>query len=459
MIDCDRNRRLGSKAKTFEQFEAEAREIHGDKFDYSDFVYVNNKTVGKIHCNKCGYEFKMTPINHIWQRQGCPKCGHKLKLTNELFKEWAREKHGDKYIYDEVEIVDSNTLVKIICPIHGIFEQTPHKHLNGHGCRKCAKSEPISFNEFVERANKKHNSKYTYHEEDYVGFDKDTRITCPIHGDFIQNAKAHSLGNGCQKCANERRNINKKISFEEFKRRAIETHGDKYAYDKESYVDYSTDMNILCKKHGWFKQKPYKHVKGQNCKYCAREQQSKRQRLTHSQYIERNKAVHGDKYIYKGEYKGQDIETEIICPIHGSFLQKPIKHWQGQGCPKCNQSHLEREVEMMLKETMEDFKYQATKADLNFLGMMSIDFYLPKYNLAIECQGIQHFEDSGMLKSENVVKRDSLKYKLCEDNNVKLIYFTNLKDKIENNHFYTDKTYFTDMNELKKYVNNYETTH
>lgn len=47
--------------------------------------------------------------------------------------------HGNKYIYDEVLFVKEINKVKIICPKHGIFEQTPNKHLNGRGCEKCAR--------------------------------------------------------------------------------------------------------------------------------------------------------------------------------------------------------------------------------------------------------------------------------------------------------------------------------
>lgn len=47
--------------------------------------------------------------------------------------------HGNKYDYSLVEYVNNNTKVKIICPIHGIFEQIPSSHFK-HGCKKCADS-------------------------------------------------------------------------------------------------------------------------------------------------------------------------------------------------------------------------------------------------------------------------------------------------------------------------------
>ena len=61
------------------------------------------------------------------------------KITQEEFIEKARKVHGDKYDYSKVEYVNSNTKVRIICPIHGEFLQTPCNHLNGQTCYKCSR--------------------------------------------------------------------------------------------------------------------------------------------------------------------------------------------------------------------------------------------------------------------------------------------------------------------------------
>ena len=74
---------------------------------------------------------------------GCPLCApdkiSKTKtLTKEDFIERAKRVHGEKYNYELVDYVNSQTKVKIICPIHGLFEQIPNNHLKGCGCPKCA---------------------------------------------------------------------------------------------------------------------------------------------------------------------------------------------------------------------------------------------------------------------------------------------------------------------------------
>lgn len=96
----------------------------------------------------------------------------------------------------------------------------------------------------------------------------------------------------------------------------------------------------------------------------------------------------------------------------------------------------------------------------DWLGKMSLDFYLPNYNIAIECQGIQHFipvdyANKGNEWSEQnlneIIKRDIKKYSLCKKNTIKLIYFIKDKNyisKIKENAIYNkDNTFFT-LNKL-----------
>ena len=56
-------------------------------------------------------------------------------------------------------------------------------------------------------------------------------------------------------------------------------------------------------------------------------------------FIERAKAVHGDKYDYsKVEYINMHHKVLIICPVHGLFEQLPQPHLKGQGCPECGKT-------------------------------------------------------------------------------------------------------------------------
>lgn len=98
-----------------------------------------------------------------------------------------------------------------------------------------------------------------------------------------------------------------------------------------------------------------------------------------------------------------------------------------------------------------------------WLGRQSLDFYLPKYNIAIECQGRQHFETVAFFGGKNGysyrLKRDLLKYNKCLSNKVKLMYYIpeSLVEEVINNkkynNIYNSENVFSDLTEFnEKYL-------
>lgn len=139
--------------KTLEQFIKDAREIHGDKYDYSKVEYTNCDTKVCIICPVHG-EFWQTPNKHL-SGQGCKKCGNEKSsksqsFTTEEFIKRAKEVHGDKYDYSKVEYKAYDKEVCIICPVHGEFWQTPDSHIQGSNCRRCSKQLSKNENEIYE---------------------------------------------------------------------------------------------------------------------------------------------------------------------------------------------------------------------------------------------------------------------------------------------------------------------
>ena len=121
------------------------------------------------------------------------------------------------------------------------------------------------------------------------------------------------------------------MTKEEFIQKAKSVHGDKYDYSKVEYVSAHTKVCIICPKHGEFWQTPNSHLNGSGCPKC----QGKK--LTKDDFIQKAKAIHGDKYDYsKVEYINNNTPVCIICPEHGEFWQKPNLHLNGSGCPKCS---------------------------------------------------------------------------------------------------------------------------
>ena len=195
------------------------------------------------------------------------------RLTLEEFVKRATCLHNGKYDYSKVEYVNSSTKVCIVCPKHGEFWQTPNKHLQGRGCPKCAQIErnrkkAFTQEEFEKRANAVHNSKYTYNN-DYVNDSTKIRITCPIHGDFYQLPNHHIRGQGCPKCAIDRNTDRQRATYDDFVNMANSIHNGKYDYHKSIYVNYKTDLCIICPEHGEFWQSPDSHLHGHGCPKCG----------------------------------------------------------------------------------------------------------------------------------------------------------------------------------------------
>lgn len=294
---------------------------------------------------------------------------------------------------------------------------------------------------FKRLATKKHNDFYSYDKSVFTKSSVPLIITCPIHGDFKQTPNAHLCGKGCKQCGIDKRTNVLKSTREEIIAKCIEIHGNKYDYSKAIYNKYNTPFEIICPEHGSFWQTPSNHInKKQECPDCKGNK-----KLDKETIIEKARKVHGDLYDYsKVDANGVNNYTTFICPKHGEFKQTPGNHiYRKQGCPYCNTSHLERDVESLLKyECIEYTKQQR----FDWLGRQSLDFYLPNYNIAIECQGEQHFKPYKFLGGEEKLKlissRDIAKFNKCTENGVKILY---IKSKyccnIDFSNIYKQNTY------------------
>jgi len=161
-------------------------------------------------------------------------------------------------------------------------------------------------------------------------------IICKIHGEFEQIASSHLTGAGCNKCAILKNANNMKSNNDEFIRKAIEIHKNKYDYSKVKYINNRTKVIILCKEHGEFEQIPNSHLLGIGCKKCGIVKNANNTRSNNKEFIKKSIVTHGNKYDYsKVDYIKHDLKVNIICKIHGDFEQAPSKHLYGQGCPKC----------------------------------------------------------------------------------------------------------------------------
>ena len=156
--------------------------------------------------------------------------------------------------------------VCIICPEHGEFWQNPTNHISKHqkcGCPECGKTKSKTTEQFIQESIEIHGNKFEYSKVNYVNSMTKVCIICPEHGEFKIRPDSHLRSKkGCPIC-------NKKKIFLE---KARQIHGNKYDYSKINYIDYYTNILIICPEHGEFYQKPVNHINGVGCIKCYNEQ-------------------------------------------------------------------------------------------------------------------------------------------------------------------------------------------
>jgi len=420
---------MGKKLTKIEFIE-KSKIIHNDKYDYSLVEYINSKVKVKIICKKHGI-FEQTPESHLSGRN-CKFCvNNNILSTTEEFIEKCIKKHGNEYCYDEVNYLNNETKVKIICKKHGIFEQTPNSHLKGNGCPTCYGNIKLTTEKFTERANLIHNNKYDYSLVEYINNKTKVKIICKEHGIFIQKPINHIIQNqGCPLCYG-----NIKLTTEEFINSANEIHNNKYNYSLVEYKNNSTKVKISCKEHGIFEQRPNDHIsKKQGCPNCINNKKK-----TNEEFIDIVNKIHNYKYDYSlVEYINATTKVKIICPIHGIFEQIPSSHLNSHGCPNCCESKGEEKIKSFLNEKNILFETQKSFEDCKNILNLRFDIYLPHYCVCIEFDGEQHFkivENWGGVKSLNYIQNnDNIKNEYCKKNNIKLYrirYDENINERME----------------------------
>ena len=367
---------------TNDNFVKRAKEIHGNKYDYSQTNYTDSRIKVSIICKDCGTMFWQLPHNHLSGR-GCPNCGYKkisvkVSKPKEQFLLDCKRILGDGYSYDKTKYIGSNEKVCITCKSHGDFWKFPQQVYNGSGCPVCKKEQRQEKNKnvFLKKAKEIHKNKYSYGNAIYVNSNTKIEVTCPKHGGFWVKPNAHLNGVGCRLCFEERRGKGKIIPYQDFIRDASIIHKNKYSY---KLINYNT-------------------------------------------YIDTHHKV------------------PIICPEHGVFLQTPHLHKSGGGCPHCPPSTIsigEQRVSEVLKKYNIDFIPQFRFQNDNLFcrnRYFVVDFYLQKYNTVIEYNGQQHFHRSGYFGGDEKLKRTqdrdwSLRL-YCKEHKIKLVEipYTELKN-------------------------------
>jgi len=355
---------------------------HNDFFDYSkvEFTVLSKNII--IICPIHG-EFSQRATLHL-KGVSCKKCT--CNLINSVRKEKklncyinkSNVKFNFKYDYsliDKNNYKGVNSYVKIVCPIHGEFEQILYLHYNSNtGCPKCSNALPSSLQKglkyYIDKSNMVHNFKYDYsliNESDFRTSHQKVKVRCKNNHIFEVTLKEHiSHKSGCVLCNRPVNNLETFISASTLK------HGNKYDYSKVNYVNQNTKVIIICK-------------------------------------------------------------------THGEFTQKPTNHYHSKrGCPKCKTSRGEMVIDNILTYNEIKFEKNKTFSGCKDKNLLQFDFYLPDYNMIIEYDGIQHFKVigrfGGISEFEKTVTHDKIKNEYCKSNNINLLRIS-YKENIINKMF------------------------
>lgn len=245
----------------------------------------------------------------------------------------AKNIHNDKYDYSKTIYNGIKSKVKIICPEHGVFEQTPHHHVTRkQGCPKCryvniSKKTRGCVKKFISKAKLVHGNKYDYLLVEYINRKTKVKIICPEHGIFEQLSYAHLIGQGCPKCVG----LNK--TTEEFINDAEKIHGKKYNYSNVNYKSSKQKIKIICHKHGEFKQTPNMHLRGNGCPICKESKGEKKIR----EFLIKNNITYIQEHTFLNCKNKQLLPFDFYLPdlnicIEYDGIQhfKPIKAFGGQ---------------------------------------------------------------------------------------------------------------------------------
>lgn len=421
--------------KKDENFIIDSSHKHNNFYDYSKVEYFNSKTKVEIICPIHG-SFLQTP-NHHKRGSGCNECSSNKKMNTESFIKKSKEIHSDKYGYSKVNYINNKTKVIINCPFHGEIEQTPNSHLNGCGCYICSNKENSNKRKLLEKCNICYN-------------------VCDEHGISIH--KKHY--NNCPVCIE--RNIDEELNKRKnILQKKLESKHNKLKFNLDGYINSKSIIEIECNIHGKSNMKVSALKYGSGCNKC------KIQKNT-DKFINEANRIHNNLYDYSNvEYIKSLSKVNIICSLHGEFKQTPLSHLKHNGCPKCKKSSGERIVSYFLDKNGIEYNFQKRFDGCKNKNTLPFDFYIPKYNLCIEYDGLQHYKPVkkyGGKKAFLIRKNnDNIKNIFCSNNGIDLLrirYDENVFEKL-NNYFGLDtesdevlsfSPYQNTINEINKFM-------
>jgi len=323
-------------------------------------------------------------------------------MKKEAFVERANKIHNGLYKYDNLpQIVKVKNKYDILChSCNSLFNQQLQSHLAGRGCPNCRGGIKLPLQFYIDkcRENNKDYSKIAFK-------DNGIEAKCNKCGNLIfKKNKNHIYTKGCKFCAN--------MKMKQFKTKTLEDLSIPKGTKLLDYKGHSQKAVLYCIKHKCtYEQLPSYIGKKQGCKYCN-------SKLKDLDYFESR--VDLDLWdttdsVYKGAKSYITVKCKKCNHIQikeaGSLMQRTA------GCSKCSNSFNSSKEQKELSDWLSSYTDVQLSYRPKWMKGKELDIYLPKFNFAIEYNGV--YWHSSHFKSRNYHKR---KTDLCNANNVNLFH-------------------------------------
>lgn len=440
--ECGKEKNRIRFTKPHEQYVEELKEKNPD-VEVID-RYIDIKTPILHLCKIHNIKWKILPSNAL-NGHGCPKCRIE-RITESNFKseeQYINElKEKNPHITSIEHYAGTKTPILHYCKKHNHYWNiAPCNALKGYGCPECSKEShkektALSHEEYLEKL-----SIVNPNIEPIEKYDT-ARIPithhCLIHDIYWKIAPSGALqGYGCPKCRNEKIVLHNALTHDEYIEMLKVNNPNVIPVEK--YINMKERIDHKCLKHDLiWNTSPASVLQGCGCPKCRSEKISEKLSKTNDEYKKELYNINPN-IIPLEEYKGCKVPILHRCLLHNvEWNIAPTDTLSGFGCPKCRETRGERQIRIWLEKDNVEYVFQKRFPDCKDERTLPFDFYIPKYNLCIEYDGLQHFVPvdwfGGEKGFETCQRHDKIKNEYCEKNGILLLripYFKNVEEELE----------------------------